>query len=181
MGSKSYSIGEIHIFLKRIITAWEANKLTTAAIHALLKFIYLYLDQTKIPINFKNQTPFPICHFAPNLPLSASILYSYLKTLSFDVLLFQLNKTDSHLKVFIEKKNPLIIIFTISHFLHLDTLKKLVPYLHKRNLKIFIGGIPFVYDKSLKSEFPECNFPKDIAELAQLLNNFIKEGHILAK
>ena len=99
---------------------------------------------------------------------------SYLRTLSFAVGLFPLDETDRHLREFIEKKRPPVVIFTISQFLHVHPLTKLVPYLHDRNLKIFIGGIPFVYDGSLKRAFPDCVFPSDLTELTLLLENSLK-------
>ncbi len=174
-GSDWFSIDEIHIFLDRTIAAWEANELTQAAVYALLKFAHRYLNQPHIQINFKNRIPIPICHFSPYLLSGASLLYSYLKTSSFDVVLFPLDKTDQHLKEFIEKKRPLAAIFTVSQFLHVEPLKHLIPHLHNRNLKIFVGGISFVYDESLKQQFSDCIFPKDLTELALLLENVVKE------
>lgn len=173
-GADIYTIGEIHAFLNDVITAWRANELTPAAMYALLKFVYIYLPQFGIQISFKNRPPIPICYFSSYLPLSASILYSYLKTLSFAVGLFPLDETDRHLREFIEKKRPPVVIFTISQFLHVHPLRKLVTYLHDRNLKIFIGGIPFVYDGSLKRAFPGCVFPSDLTELTPLLENLLK-------
>jgi len=174
-GSDRFSIDEIHVFLNRIIAAWEAHKLTQAAVYALLKFVYMYLNQPHIHINFKNRIPIPICYFSPYLIPSASLLYSYLKTLSFAVVLFSLEKTDQHLKEFIEKKKPQAAVFTVSQFLHVEPLKDLVPYLHDRDLEIFVGGIPFVYDESLKKQFSDCIFPQDLTELALLLKNLAKE------
>lgn len=174
--SESYSIGEIHAFLNHIIVAWRANELTPAAMYALLKFVYLYLNQPGIQFSFKNRPPIPICYFSSYLSPSAYLLHSYLKTLSFAVALFSLGETDHHLREFIEKKRPPVVIFTISQFLYVHPLRQLVPYLHDRNLKIFIGGIPFVYDESLKRVFPGCVFPSDLTELALLLEKDTKGG-----
>jgi len=173
-GSDSYSIDEIHAFLNHIIAAWSANELNPAAMYALLKFVYLYLDQPRIQISFKNQPTIPICYFSSYMLPSAFLLYSYLKSLSFDVALFPLEETERHLGEFIEKQRPPVVLFTISQFLHVDRLKQLVPYLHDRNLKVFIGGIPFVYDESLKLAFSGCIFPRDLTELALLLENSLK-------
>ena len=174
-GSGDYSIGQIHAFLNHIITAWKAIELNPAAMYALLRFVHIYLDQPRIKISFKNRPPIPICYFSSYLPSSASLLYSYLKTLSFAVALFPLDETDCHLREYIEKKRPPVVLFTISQFLHLDRLKQLVPYLHHRNLKTFIGGIPFVYDESLKRAFSGCTFPRDLTELTLLLEKSLKE------
>ncbi len=170
------SMEEIRIFLKRIMTAWETKEITQAAMYISLKFIYMYLNQPKIQIDFKHQILVPICYFTSFLLPSASLLYSYLKTLSFAVGLFPLDKTEKHLREFLEKERPYAIIFTLSHFLHVEALMNIVPYLHKRKLKIFIGGIPFMYDESLKGNFPNCYFPQDISELGLILQNFINEG-----
>jgi len=172
--SDSYPIDEIHIFLDHIIAKWEANELTPAAINALLRFVHLYIDQPNIQIRYINRTPIPICYFTPYLPMCASLLYSFLKTLFFTVELFPLGKTDQDLKEYTEKMKPPVIIFTISHFLHVETLKHLVPYLQNGDLKIVIGGIPFVYDKSMKQGFPDCVFPEDLTELTLLLENYLK-------
>ena len=174
-GSESYSIGEIHAFLNHIIVAWRANELTPAAMYALLKFVYVYLNQPGIRFSFKNRPPIPICYFSSFSPASAYLLHSYLKTLSFAVSFFPLNKTDRHLREFIEKKRPRVVIFTISQFLHIHPLRQLVPYLQDRNLKIFIGGIPFVYDESLKLAFSGCIFPCDLTELTLLVEKSLKE------
>ena len=174
-GSESYSIGEIHAFLNEIIVAWRAKELTSAAMYALLKFAHLYLEQPKIQITFKNRPPIPICYFSLYLPAGASFVHSYLKTLSFDVALFPLGETDHPLREFIQKNRPPAIIFSVSQFLHIDSLRQLVPYLHDRNLKTFVGGIPFVYDDSLKQAFSGCIFPRDLPELALLLENSLKE------
>ena len=173
-GCDSYSIGEIHAFLNHIIAAWRANELNPAAMYASLKFVYMYLDQPRIEIIFKNRTPIPICYFSSFLPVSASLLHSYLKTLSFAVALFPLGETDRHLKEFIEKERPPAVLFTIAQFLHVNPLRQLVAYLHDRNLKIFIGGIPFVYDESLKQAFPGCIFPCDLNELTLLLEDSLR-------
>ena len=173
-GSGSYSIGEIHAFLNHIIAAWKGNKLSPTAMCTLLRFAYIYLDQPGIPISFKNKPPIPICYFSSYLLAGASLLHSYLKTLSFSVALFPLAETDRHLKEFINKRRPPAVLFTISQFLHVHPLRQLVTNLHDRNLKIFIGGIPFVYDESLKQEFPGCTFPRNLAELTLLLENSLK-------
>lgn len=172
--SGNYSIDEIHVFLDHIITKWEANELTPAAINALLRFVYVYIDQPNIQISSKNRIPIPICYLTPYLPLCASLLYSFLKTLSFAVTMIRLDKTDHDLKEYIEKMKPSVIIFTISQFLHVETLKQLVPYLLNRDLKIIIGGIPFVYDESMKQGFSDCIFPREMTELVLLLENSIK-------
>ena len=172
--SDSYSIGELHTFLNDIIAAWRANELTPAAVYALLKFVYIYLEQPGVQISFRNRPPIPICYFSSYLPASACLLHSYLKTLSFAVALFPLNKTDRHLREFIEKKRPLAVLFTISQFLHIHPLRQLVPYLHDRNLKTFVGGIPFVYDENLKIAFSGCIFPRDLTELTLLLESSLK-------
>lgn len=170
------SMEEIRIFLKRIMKAWETNEITQAAMYVSLKFIYMCLDQPKIQIDFKNQILIPICYFSSFLLPSVFLLYSYLKTLSFAVALFPLDKTEKHLREFLEKERPHMIIFTLSQFLHVEALMKIVPYLHKRKLKVFIGGIPFIYEESLKGNFPNCYFPRDISELGLMLQNFINEG-----
>ena len=175
VSSESYSISEIHAFLDDIIAAWRANELTPAGMYALLKFVYIYLEQPGIQISFKNRTSIPICYFSSYLPTSASFLYSYLKTLSFAVALFPLDKTDRHLREFIEKKRPLAVVLTISQFLHVQALRQLVPYLHDRNLGTFIGGIPFVYDQSLQRAFSGYTFPRDLNELTLLLENLLRE------
>jgi hypothetical protein len=173
-GADIYTIGELHSFLDDVITAWRVNELTPAAMYALLKFVYIYLDQPGIQISFKNRPPIPICYFSSYVPLSASLLYSYLKTLSFAVGLFPLDETDRYLRELVEKKRPPVVIFTISQFLHVHPLTKLVPYLHDRSLTIFIGGIPFVYDETLKRPFPGCVFQSDLTELTLLLENSLK-------
>ena len=172
--SDSYSMDELHAFLNRIIAAWRANEVKSFAMYALLKFAYVYLDQPRIQISFKNRPSIPICYFSSYLLPSASLLYSYLKTLSFAVALFPLDKTDRHLREFIEKQRPPVVLFTISQFLHIDLLRQLVPYLHDRNLKIFIGGIPFVYNESLRQAFSDCIFPRDLSELTLLLEDSLK-------
>jgi len=172
--SDSDSIDEIHALLNHTIAAWRANELSSAAMYALLQFAYMYLNQPGIQIRFKNRPPTPICYFSSYLPAGASLLHSYLKTLSFAVALFPLDKTDRHLKEYIEKKSPPVVVFTVSHFLHVHPLRQLAPYLHDRNLKVFIGGIPFVYDESLKQAFSGCIFPGDLTELALLLDNSLK-------
>jgi hypothetical protein len=171
----SYSIDEIRTFLDRVVEAWKANELVPAAMSALLKFLHLYLNGPELEISFKNRVPIPICYFSGFLIPSASLLHSHLKTSSFAVSLFQLNETDRYLKEFVEKERPPVVLFTLSQFLHVDPLKRLLPYLHERNLAIVVGGIPFEWDESLKREFPACIFPRDLAELAVLLENYIKE------
>jgi len=173
-GSDNYSIGEIHAFLNHTIAAWRANGLSSAATYALLQFAHIYLNQPRIQISFKNQPPIPVCYFSSYLPAGASLLHAYLKTLSFAVALFPLDETDRHLREFIDKKSPPIVVFTVSHFLHVDPLRRLAPYLHDRNLKIFVGGIPFVYDESLRQTFSGCIFPCHLAELTLLLDNSLK-------
>jgi len=169
-----YSIGEIHAFLNKIIAAWTINEITPGVVYTLLKFVYIYLNSPRIQINFKNQTPIPICYFSSYLLPSASLLYSYLITSSLAVTLFPLDKTDRHLKEYIEKQKPPVVIMTISQFLDVHPLRLLVQYFHGKNLKIVVGGIPFVYDKSLKENFSTCVFPDDLAELTVLLENSLK-------
>jgi len=173
-GSGSYSTVEIHAFLNHIVAAWWANEFTPAAMYALLKFVHIYLEQPRIKFRFKNRPPIPICYFSSYLPTSASLLHSYLKTMSFAVVLFQLDETARHLRDFIEKKRPPAVIFTIAQFLHVHPLKQLVPYLRDRNLTIFVGGIPFVHDESLKLALSGCVFPRDLTELTLLLENSLK-------
>lgn len=175
LGPENYSIDEIHAFLNEIIVAWRAKELTPAAMYALLKFAHLYLELPKVQITFKNWPPIPICYFSSYLSPGASLVHSYLKTLSFAVELFTLGETEHHLREFIEKNKPPAIIFSVSQFLHIHSLRQLVPYLHDRNLKIFVGGIPFVYDDSLKQAFSGCIFPQDLLELTLLLENSLKE------
>jgi len=165
------SIGEIHAFLNHIVAAWTANELTPAAMYASLKFAFMYLEQLRIKSRFKNRSPIPICYFSSYLSPSALLLHSYLKSLSFNVAPFSLAKTDQHLIEFIKKERPPAVIFTISQFLHIEPLRQLVPHLHHRNLWIFIGGVPFVYDENLKGEFSGCIFPHDLNELTLLLEN----------
>jgi len=109
------------------------------------------------------------------LPAGASLVHSYLKTLSFAVALFPLGETEHHLREFIEKNKPPAIVFSVSQFVHIHPLRQLVPYLHDRSLKTFVGGIPFVYDDSLKKAFSGCIFPHDLPELTLLLENSLKE------
>ena len=172
--SDIYSIGEIHAFLNDIVAAWREKELSPAGIYALLKFVYIYLEQPRIQISFRNRPPIPICYFSSYLLPSASLLHSYLKTLSFAVALFPLDETGHHLREYIESERPPVVIFTVSQFLQVPPLRQLVPYLHDRNVKILIGGIPFVYDESLKREFSGCIFPYDLNELALLLENSLK-------
>lgn len=172
--SEVYSIDSINGFLNQIITKWQANELTPATICALLKFAHLYLDQSGIQIKYKNKTPIPICYCSPYLPLCASLLYSFLKTLFFAVKLFPLDKADQDLKEYLEKMKPPVVLFAISQFLHVETLKQVLPFLQSRNLTIIIGGIPFRYDESLKRQFSDCVFPKDLTELTLSLENYIK-------
>ena len=174
VGSEIYSIGEIHAFLNNIIVAWRAKELTPAAIYALLKFVHIYLDQPRIKFTFKNRTPIPICYFSSYLLPSASLLHSYLKTLLLATALFPLDETDRYLIEFIEKKRPPVVVFTISQFLHIHPLRQLVQYLHDKNVKVFIGGIPFEYDESLKQAFSGCIFPRDLTEMTLLLENSLK-------
>jgi len=170
-GYDTYSIAEIHALLNHIITAWRQNELKPAALYALLKFVYVYLDRLKIRSSIKNKPPIPICYFSSYLLSSASLIHSYLKTLSFDVTLFPLHETDRHLRAFVEKKRPPVVLFTISEFLHVQLLRQLIPYLRGRDLKLFIGGIPFLYDESLKRPFSDCIFPRDLTEMTLLLEN----------
>ena len=172
----NYAYEEIRSFLENIIEEWSTNNISLATMTATLKFVHIYLDQSKLKFNFKNRISIPICYFSSFLLLGAIFLYSYLKNLSFKVALFPLNKTDRHLKKFIENKKPSMIICTLSQFLHIEALKKIIPYLHNNNLKIFIGGISFVYDKDLKKKFADCLFPKNINELTQLLENYTEKG-----
>jgi hypothetical protein len=173
-GCGTYSIDEIHAFLDHVITTWAANELTPAAMYGLLKFIHMYLDQSRIHISFKNRPPIPICCFSSFLPSGAFLLHSYLKSLSFAVALFPLAETGHHLREFIEKEEPPAVIFTISQFLHVHPLGRLVPYAHDRNVKIFVGGIPFVYDQSLKQAFPGCIFPRSLTQLGLLLEKSLR-------
>jgi len=172
--SDKYSLDEIRDYLDHIIEMWRENKITLAAMNSAFKFAHMYLKRPDIRIVIKNQTLIPICYYSSFLHLSALFFYLYLKSLSFAVKLFPLNTTDRHLREYIEKNKPTIIIFTLWQFIDLEDLKKLIPYLHKKNLKIFIGGIPFVYNNKLKLDFPDCIFPEDIDELALFLNNSIK-------
>jgi len=173
--SESYSIGEIHTFLNDIIISWKTKEVTPATMYALLQFAHLYLEQPKIQITFKNRPPIPICYFSPYLPMGASLVHSYLKTLSFAVTLLPLDEAGHPLSEFIKKHKPPAIIFSVSQFLYIPYLKQLVPYLHDMNLKTFVGGIPFVYDDSLKQSFSGCIFPNDLLELTLLLENLLKE------
>ena len=176
--SASYSIEEIHDLLEQIVVDWNLNKLTPVSTFALFIFVYKYLDKSKIKITYKNRITIPICYFSSFLIMSALFLYSYLKTLSFDVELYSLHQTDKHIKQYLERENPALIIFTFSQFIHLEALKKLLPYLHERNLEVYIGGIPFLYDESLKKKFPNCNFPSDMKALSLSLTQLLKEGKI---
>ena len=170
-----YHSSEIHAFLNNIIAAWTVDELTPGVMYALLKFVHMYLDSPRIQISFKNQTPIPICYFSSYLPPSASLLHSYLRTSSLAVTLFPLDKTDRHLKEFIEKKKPPVVILTVSQFLYVHPLRRLVQYFNDKNLKIVIGGIPFVYDESLKQTFSACVFLDDLTELTLLLENLLKK------
>ncbi|UCD38302.1 MAG: hypothetical protein JSW54_02135 [Fidelibacterota bacterium] len=172
--SEAYSIDELRDFLNHIITKWEANELAPASINALLRFIYVYLDRPDIQIRYKNCIPIPICYFTPYLPLCASLLYSFLKTMSFAVTLFSLCETDRNLKEYIKKMKPPVVLFSISHFLHVETLKQLLLHLRNKDLKIVIGGIPFVYDENMKQGFSDCVFPEDLTGLTLSLESYIK-------
>lgn len=173
--SGTYSIEEIHDILEQIIVDWNLNKLKPVSVYALFKFFYKYLEKPKIQITYKNRKTIPICYFSSFLIMSALFLYSYLKTLSFEVELYSLHHTDKHLKQYLRKENPALIIFTLTQFGHLGALKKLLPYLHKRNLEVYCGGIPFLYDENLKKEFPNCKFPSDMKALSLSLTKLLKE------
>jgi len=173
--SGTYSIEEIHDILEQIIIDWNLNKLNQVSTYALLKFFYKYLEKPKIQITYKNRKTIPICYFSSFLLMSALFLYSYLKTLSFDIELYSLQQTDKHLKQYLQKENPASIIFTLTQFIHLEALKKLLPYLHKRNLEVYLGGIPFLYDENLKKEFPNCKFPSDMIALSLSITQLLKE------
>jgi len=173
--SYSFSFEEVRNFLEHAIERWDTNKITFAALSAALKFAYMYLNQDKLQFNFKNLIPIPICYFSSYLLLGASFLYSYLKSLSFDVKLFSLNKTNEYLREFIEEKRPSMIIFTISQFLHAERLKKLVQDLLNNDLEILIGGIPFNYDKDLKKKFPQSVFPRDMNELVHFFEDHMEK------
>jgi ABC-type molybdate transport system substrate-binding protein len=172
--SDKFSLDEVRDYLDHTLEMWRENKITLAAMNAVFKFAYMYLERPDIRIATKNQKLIPIGYYSSFKHLSALFLYLYLKSLGFSVKLFPLNTTDKHLKEYIEKNKPTIIIFTLWQFIDLEDLKKLIPYLHKKNLKIYIGGIPFVYNKNLKLDFPDCIFPEDIDELVLLLNNSLK-------
>lgn len=173
--SGTYSIKEIHDILEQIIKDWNLNKLKPVSAYALFKFFYKYLEKPKIQITYKNRKTIPICHFSSFLIMSTLYLYSYLKTLSFDVKLYSLHHSDKHLKQYLQKEHPALIIFTLRHFVHLGALKKLIPYLHKRNLNVYLGGIPFLYDENLKKEFPNCKFPSDMKALSLSIEKLLKE------
>lgn len=170
-----FFLDEIYNFLEQVITLWQKNEITLAAMNTALKFAHKYLDQPDIQIKFKNRTPIPICYFSSYLILAGSFLYSSLKSLSFNLKLFSLNKTDKLLREFIEKRKPSAIIFTMTQYYHAEIFKELVIYLHNKKLKVFVGGVPFNYDENFKGGFPDCIFPDDIHHLSQLLNDIIKE------
>jgi hypothetical protein len=173
--SDTYSIEEIHDILEKIIVDWNLNKLKPVSMYALLKFFHKYLENSKLQIIYKNRKTIPICYFSSFLIMSALFLYSYLKTLSIDVELFPLHQTDKHLKQYLRKENPLLLIFTLTQFVHLNALKKLLPYLHKKNFEVYVGGIPFLYDDTLKNEFPNCKFPSDMKALSLSITKLLKE------
>ena len=173
--SYSFSFEEVRNILEQVIESSKANKITFSALNAVLKFAYIYLNQDKHQLNFKNLTPIPICYFSSYLLLGASFLYSYLKSLSFNIKLFSLNKTDVYLREFIEEKRPSMIIFTVSQFLHAERLEELVPNLLNNNLEILIGGIPFNYDKDLKKKFPKSVFPRDMNELVHFIEDHMEK------
>ena len=176
--SGTYSIEEIHDILEQIIIDWNLNKLNQVSAYALLKFFYKYLEKPKIKIIYKNRKTIPICYFSSFLIMSALFLYSYLKTLSFDVELYSLHQKDKHLKQYLQRENPGLIIFTLTQFVHLKALKKWLPYLHKRNLEVYLGGIPFLYNENLKKEFPNCKFPSDMIALSLSITQLLKEGKL---
>jgi hypothetical protein len=173
--SGTYSTEEIHDILEQIIVDWNLNKLKPVSVYALFKFFYKYLEESKINITYKNRRTIPICYFSSFLITSALFLYSYLKTLSIEVKLYSLHPSDKHLKQYLQKENPALIIFTLSQFVHLEALKKLLPYLHKRNLEVYLGGIPFLYDENLKKKFSNCKFPSDMKALSLSITKLIKE------
>jgi len=173
--SGTYSIEEIHNILEQIIVDWNLNKLNPVSAYALFKFFYKYLENSKIQITYKNRKTIPICYFSSTLIMSALFLYSYLKTLSIEVELYSLHQTDKHLKQYLQRDNPAMIIFTLTQFAHLEALKKLLPYLHKRNLEVYLGGIPFLYDGNLKKKFPKCKFPSDMKALSVSITKLLKE------
>ena len=173
--SGTYSTEEIHDILEQIIIEWNLNKLKQASAYALFIFFYKYLEKSKIHIAHKNRITIPICYFSSFLIMSALFLYSYLKTLSIDVELYSLHQSDKYLKQYIQKENPPLIFFTLNQFVHLEALKKLLPYLHKRNLEVYLGGIPFLYDENLKKKFSNCKFPSDMKALSLSITKLIKE------
>ena len=174
--SHNYSLEDFRNFLEEILEMWKNQRISIAAFNALLKFAYYYLEQNKIKFKFKNKIPIPICYFSSFLILGGLFLNSLLTTFGFDVKLFSQNNSKSNLVDFIEEKKPSIIIFTLSQFLHVEELKELMPYFKKKKMNIFIGGIPFEYNKELKLDFLGCFFPKDTDELVHLIENYIKRG-----
>ena len=173
--SYSVSFEELRKFIEQAINNWNAHKINFAALNTALKFAYSYLNQDKLQFNYKNSIPIPICYFSSYLLLGASFIYSYLKSLSIDVKLFSLDKTDKDLREFIEERKLSMIIFTLSQFLHAERLEKLVQYLLNDNLEVLIGGIPFNYDKNLRNKFPKSVFPEDINELVHYLENHMEK------
>jgi len=133
------------------------------------------VDNVKIHISPKNRIPIPICYYSSYIPLGTSYIYTNLKTHSLAMKLFQLDKNDNHLRTFIVNRKPPLIIFSINHFVHIKDLKKIIPFIHDKGLKVIIGGIAFIYDKSQKINFPECDFPHDVDELYILIKETLKE------
>jgi hypothetical protein len=170
-----YSKEQLQETLETIMGEWENNRITLAVLNAKIKFIYSYLEQKKISITFKNQTPFPIGFFSSFLRLNAAYLYSYLNTKCINVRLFKLSEEKGAFKDFIKLNKPYYSIFTLSQFHYIDYLKHLIPFLFNQNIKIILGGKVFEYDEQLRSEFPNCIFPNSIDELIALLNHKVNE------
>ena len=163
--------------LKQLMIEWKKNGLTVASLHVVLKFFRSYLEKTRTERQFQNMVPLPICYFSPFLLMGATYIYSYLLTSSIDVKLFQLDEKARELKEYVQTSRPPALIFTLAQFLHVDFLKDLCPFLHEHDLSVFVGGIPFKYDKELKDEFGACIFPRDVNELVFFLKHSWQEDN----
>ena len=81
---------EVRTFLDILMKKWNSNDITPASLHVCLKFAQTIVDSEEFQISPKNRTPIPICYYSSFLPLGTSYIYTYIKTYSFAVKLFQI-------------------------------------------------------------------------------------------
>lgn len=174
--SKSLTNDDIRKLLERIMTEWQRNIFSPASMHALMKFVYLCVRKREEGFSFKNRTPIPVCYYSRYIPISALLLYSHLTLSSFAVKLFSLWKTDQGIKKYIETENPGGIVLTMTHFVHLPYLSSLLPDIQERGSNIFLGGLAFDYDESLKRRYAGCVFPQSLDELVHILEKNQQRG-----